>query len=89
MAEVALATRALGVQLGSTRVLDDVTFHADFGQVLAVLGPNGAGKSTLIRAIAGLLPYSGHASLAGQELSRLARRAFGRGAGGGAVAHLG
>jgi iron complex transport system ATP-binding protein len=78
VAEAALATRALGVQLGSTRVLGDVTFDAAFGAVLAVLGPNGAGKSTLVRTLAGLLPYSGSASLCGEELAQLSRRAFGQ-----------
>ena len=59
-------------------MLHDVTFHADYGSVLAILGPNGAGKSTLLRALAGLLAYEGAIALDGAELSGLSRREIGR-----------
>ena len=38
------------------------------GGVVAVIGPNGAGKSSLIRALAGLVPATGHARLDGSDL---------------------
>ena len=44
------------------------------GEVLAVIGPNGAGKSTLLHALAGLVPASGRADLAGTDLLRLPAR---------------
>lgn len=37
----------------------------------AVLGPNGAGKTTLMKAIFGLLPYSGQILLDGRDLKQL------------------
>lgn len=37
----------------------------------AVLGPNGAGKTTLMKAIFGLLPYSGQILLDGRDLKPL------------------
>ncbi len=39
---------------GRTNVLDDVSFNAPEGQVVALLGPSGSGKSTILRLIAGL-----------------------------------
>ena len=37
--------------------LEDISFHLNKGEILAVLGNNGAGKSTLCRVITGILKY--------------------------------
>ncbi len=51
---------------GPRRAVDDVSFEADKGTVLAFLGPNGAGKTTTIRMVAGYLtPTSGTAWVEG------------------------
>ena len=44
---------------GANRVLDDVSFEAEFGHVLALIGPSGGGKSTLLRLLAGLFEADG------------------------------
>jgi iron complex transport system ATP-binding protein len=44
------------------------------GEWVAIIGPNGAGKSTALRAIGGLLPFTGSVALDGIPVSRLNRR---------------
>lgn len=51
-----IALPQTSIALGGRRVLHDVSFAADAGELVALCGPNGAGKSTLLRALAGLLP---------------------------------
>ena len=41
----------LSVSAGGQRVLEEIDFTLDPGQIVAVLGPNGAGKSSLLRAM--------------------------------------
>lgn len=38
------------------RVLDDVRFSVQPGEVLGLIGPNGSGKTTLFECLAGLMP---------------------------------
>ncbi len=42
---------------GIKNTVDNVSFHLNKGEILAVLGNNGAGKSTLCRVITGILKY--------------------------------
>jgi ATPase subunit of ABC transporter with duplicated ATPase domains len=47
-------------------LLDDVSFRAGDGSVVALIGPNGAGKTTLLRLIAGdLTPQTGTVTSSG------------------------
>ena len=38
------------------RVLEDLSFHIQAGQLVGIVGPNGAGKTTRLRALLGLVP---------------------------------
>ncbi|HUB70199.1 MAG TPA: ABC transporter ATP-binding protein [Acidimicrobiales bacterium] len=58
---------AVSVRLGTNMALQEVSATVPGGGWLGVIGPNGAGKSTLMRAVAGLVPYSGHVRVAGRE----------------------
>ena len=49
----------LGVSLGGQKVLSDVDFHLDRGEIVTIVGPNGSGKSTFLRAIIGAVPMVG------------------------------
>lgn len=56
-------------------VLQDVSFCAEKGRLLAVLGPNGAGKTTLFRCVLGLLRgYQGRILVDGTEARTLSAR---------------
>lgn len=70
-----LAVRDLTYQVGNRRLLDQVSFTADAGHVLAVVGPNGAGKSTLLRMLSGeLQPSGGQISISGHAIETIPQR---------------
>ena len=54
-----LEVKNLNVTIGGTRVLENINFDVEEGDVLAVIGPNGAGKTVLLKSLLGLAPYSG------------------------------
>jgi ABC-2 type transport system ATP-binding protein len=42
---------------GRYRVLSNINFSVNSGEILGIIGPNGAGKTTLMECMTGLLPY--------------------------------
>lgn len=63
----------------TTRVLKDVSFSVDEGEIFGFLGPNGAGKTTTIKCMLGLLfPDSGTSTVFGEDsMSEKGRRKIG------------
>ena len=45
----------VSLSFGSRKILDNVSFTINEGQILGMLGPNGVGKSTLFNLITGLI----------------------------------
>src|SRR5688500_18814047 len=65
----ALCAEALSKSYGRRRALQDVSFSAAPGELLAIIGPNGAGKTTLLQILAGALaPTAGRVSLDGRQV---------------------
>ena len=64
-----LKLEGVSLSYGSFRALDNVSLHADKGELVVLLGANGAGKSSIFMAISGInKTSSGSISFDGQEL---------------------
>lgn len=58
------------VDVGSKKLLDNISFHVPKGSIVCLQGHNGAGKSTLLRLICGLYPeYTGQIAWNGQPIT--------------------
>lgn len=56
------------------RVLKEINFSINKGEIIAVIGENGAGKSTLFKIIAGLLNgYTGKITINGKDINTLSQ----------------
>ena len=65
----AIEIRHLTKDYGNLRAVDDLSFTAAAGEIIALLGPNGAGKSTLMNMITGYLaPSSGDIFILGRNI---------------------
>ena len=65
----AIEIRHLTKDYGNLRAVDDLSFTAAAGEIIALLGPNGAGKSTLMNMITGYLaPSSGDVFILGRNI---------------------
>jgi ABC-2 type transport system ATP-binding protein len=54
---------------GARRAVDNLTFHAERGEIIGFLGPNGAGKTTTMRILSGYMPpTSGKAEIGGFDV---------------------
>jgi putative ABC transport system ATP-binding protein len=54
------------------RPLDQLTLHAESGELVLLLGPSGCGKTTLLSCLAGILtPTSGSISVGGESVTGL------------------
>ena len=75
-----LEVSGLSKSFDTVRVVDQVSFAADQGELLGLLGPSGCGKTTLLRLLAGLEePDAGSVRFDGRSLDGLApqQRGFG------------
>lgn len=55
---------------GAHAAIQDISFHANQGEVVGLIGLNGAGKSTTLKVLAGVLtPSSGSVTLGGRDVT--------------------
>jgi branched-chain amino acid transport system ATP-binding protein len=57
--ETSLTVTNLEVRYGGILALKDISFEVKTGEIVSLIGANGAGKTTTLRAVSGLVPYSG------------------------------
>ncbi|MCV6636854.1 ABC transporter ATP-binding protein [Candidatus Albibeggiatoa sp. nov. NOAA] len=71
-----LALRGLSVVVKQKYLVQDVNCELNTGQLIGLLGTNGAGKTSLLRAMAGLVNYSGSLQFNQTLLSKLTRTEY-------------
>ncbi|HTV53068.1 MAG TPA: ABC transporter ATP-binding protein [Steroidobacteraceae bacterium] len=73
MANIAIEVRGINKWFGEgearTHAVKDVSFDANFGEMLYVVGPSGSGKTTMLSMISGILrPNSGTVKVEGTDI---------------------
>jgi len=59
MNNLLLEVKNLNVNLDGKKIIEDLSFRVNQGEILTILGPNGAGKTVLLKTLLGFLPYKG------------------------------
>lgn len=63
-----LSVENLTIAYGNIKAVDDISFEVFEGEIVTLIGANGAGKSSTLRAISGIVPYSGRITYRQQDL---------------------
>ena len=69
-----IVVRKLSVRLDGNLIVDRVDLDVTDGEWVTIIGPNGAGKSTVLRAVGGLLPFTGDIRVGQDRLDTMKRR---------------
>jgi branched-chain amino acid transport system ATP-binding protein len=67
-----LSVNGLRVAYDSIKAVDGISFEVARGEIVTLIGANGAGKTSILRAVSGLIPYTGGIAFAGQDLKNMA-----------------
>ncbi len=65
-----IEARKLSVRYRRKTAVDDIGFTVAKGRVVGLLGHNGAGKTSLMKALAGIVPFSGELRVLGMDPHR-------------------
>jgi zinc transport system ATP-binding protein len=71
LAGPAISFSDVNLTLGGVRILRDVSFKIESGELACVIGPNGGGKTSLIRSLLGQMPHSGNVRYEGDGAVQL------------------
>ena len=66
-----LSVQGLSAFYGDMRALTDVSLEVMPGEIVAIVGANAAGKSTLLRALSGIVHWTGAIRFRGEDLARV------------------
>lgn len=61
----------LSAGYGREKVVENITFSVEAGELIGILGKNGSGKSTLAKAICNILPHAGEVIVENQRIETL------------------
>ena len=71
-ADLLLSVSGLHVSYDSIKAVGGISFDVARGEIVTLIGANGAGKSSILRAISGLIPFSGSITYSGKNLKNIA-----------------
>jgi branched-chain amino acid transport system ATP-binding protein len=69
---IMLSVQDLAISYGNIKAVKGISFDVHEGEIVTLIGANGAGKSSTLRAISGVVPYSGSILYKGQNLHKVA-----------------
>lgn len=75
-----LVVDGISRSFGSQKAVDNVSFHVEPGELVALVGASGSGKTTTLRIVAGYeQPDAGHILFSGRDITQIgpAKRGFG------------
>ncbi|HEY7875764.1 MAG TPA: ABC transporter ATP-binding protein, partial [Actinomycetota bacterium] len=75
---IPITVRSLSAAYDGAQVVHELSFEVPTGTWLTMIGPNGAGKTTVLRAMAGLVDFSGDITIGGDRVAALPRRKLAR-----------
>jgi iron complex transport system ATP-binding protein len=75
---IPIAIRGLSASYDRAQVVHDLSVEVREGSWLTMIGPNGAGKTTVLRAIAGLLDFTGEIIIGADSVRATPRRKLAR-----------
>ena len=65
-----LAVNQLNISIKTRKLLQDINFSIQPGELFVIIGPNGAGKSTLLKALTEEINYSGEINFQQQSIKK-------------------
>ncbi len=70
MKKTILNVENLNVFYGGIHALKDISFSVGEGEIVSLIGANGAGKTTSLRAVSGIVPFTGNINFDGHDLKK-------------------
>ncbi|MEQ1664327.1 MAG: ATP-binding cassette domain-containing protein [Bdellovibrionales bacterium] len=72
MASVVIELRSVSMSFGKDKILKNINFSLNRGEIFVLVGPTGLGKSVLLKIMAGILPPTeGEVWIEGQDFYKL------------------
>ncbi|MBU4275254.1 MAG: ABC transporter ATP-binding protein [Proteobacteria bacterium] len=66
-----LSVEGISLSFGGLKVLSEVSFQVNPGEIFAIIGPNGAGKTSILNCIGGFYrPSAGRIFFGGEDITR-------------------